>query len=391
MDTQLFKIKISMKALALILIVIIAIAGSTVIYLQLEPKQENASPDQLFFGVSYGQTTAQEAKVLIDKVKNYTNFFLINSFDLTTNETALNEVCDYAASANLKFTIYFDFISRIRYPWHQNWLETAKQRWNESFLGVYLRDEPGGRQIDTNAYFTNAIDYSDAANRFISNISSTNSMIDAKNKSIPLFTSDYALYWWDYQAGYDTLFAELGWNMSSTLQIALCRGAANMQNKDWGAIIVWKYFQPPYLADAQEIYEEMTLAYHAGARYIVVFNHPTYPESNLYGTLFPEHFDAMQRFWDYANANPRTNQNTSYGQMALVLPKDYGWAMRRSERITVDRIWGVFPEDEKSIAILEITNTLLSKHGANLDIIYESSKNNYNQYSRIYYWNETIR
>ena len=342
-------------------------------------------------GVSFGGQTTQEAKDLIDKVKNYTNFFIIGSYDLSTNETALNEVCDYAAQADLKFIVYFDFISRVTYPWHQTWLDTAKERWGDKFLGIYLRDEPGGKQIDGQEPVKNASDYSDAANRFIENITLSNSMIDAKNKSIPTFTSDYALYWWDYLAGYDTVFVELGWKLNSTQQIALCRGAANMQDKDWGAIIVWTYYEPPYLGNAQEVYDDMILAYNAGAKYVVVFNYPTYPEENPYGILSEEHFETMEQFWNYVNANPRGNGGKMSGEVALVLPQDYGWGMRRNEYITQDRIWGLWPEDEKAPLILNNTATLLSKYGLNLDVIYEDERFDYEgRYSEIYFWNATI-
>jgi hypothetical protein len=56
-------------------------------------------------------------------------------------------------------------------------------------------------------------------------------MQDAKDRSIPVFTSDCALFWFDYLAGYDAVFAELEWNHSRAQQIALCRGAVNVQNK----------------------------------------------------------------------------------------------------------------------------------------------------------------
>ena len=49
----------------------------------------------------------------------------------------------------------------------------------------------------------------------------------------PLFASDYAFYWYDYQVGYDTIFAEFGSNYSQQLNVALCRGAATVQNKTW--------------------------------------------------------------------------------------------------------------------------------------------------------------
>jgi hypothetical protein len=347
-------------------------------------REEIVVDDEFFFGVSFGGQTAQEAITLIDKVKNYTSLFLINSYDVSTNETALNEVCNYAAQADLSFIVYFDFISRIGYPWHQTWLDTAKERWGDKFLGIHLSDEPGGKQMDTQRFFKNASGYSDAANLFINNISSSNSMIDAKNKSIPTFTSDYALYWWDYLGGYDTVFTELGWGLGSRHQIALCRGAANMQNKDWGAIIVWTYYEPPYLASGQKIYEDMVSAYDGGAKYVVVFNYPTYPQTNPYGILSEEHFEAMEQFWNHINMNPRDG-GKMYGEAAVVLPADYGWGMRRN------RIWGVWFENETSAMIMENIEKLLSKHGLALDIVYDDERFDFkSRYEKVYFWNATI-
>ena len=375
----------------LLLIAIILLASLAFILSQHLTNQNNAEEDTFLFGVTYGQPTVEDAKILIDRVKKFTNFFALSSYDLVTNETALNEVCDYAAKANLKFVVYFDFISRVIYPWHQTWLENASVRWGSNFLGVYLSDEPGGKQIDGQKYFSKADNYSDAANRYVSNISSTPSMTDAKNKSIPLFTSDYALYWWDYLGGYDTVFAELGWNISSNQQIALCRGAANMQGKDWGAMIVWKYYDPPYLANASEIYGDMVLAYRAGAKYVVMFNFPTYPEGNPYGVLSKEHLAAMEKFWNYIHTTPRNSGSQVEAEAVLVLPKDYAWGMRRTQYIFADNIWGVFPEDEKTPLILNNTAKLLDKYGLKLDIIYEDQNfDNKTKYNKVYFWNSTI-
>jgi hypothetical protein len=78
-------------------------------------------------------------------------------------------------------------------------------------------------------------------------------------------TSDYALYWWDYQGGYDTVFAQLGWNNTVAQEIGLVRGAADLQGKDWGTIITWKYMQAPYLPDGDEMFDQMKTSYKAGA------------------------------------------------------------------------------------------------------------------------------
>lgn len=365
----------------------------SLIYVHIKVWNNAYAEDTLFFGVTFGLDTTDEAKLLIDKVKSYTNLFIVDSWTIASNETALNEVCDYAVKANLKFIVFFDFISHVAYPWHLSWLENAKERWGDKFLGIYLYDEPGGRQIDEGqwdrgpelkAVFSNVSDYADAANRFVTSLSSSWSMQDLKTLSIPVFTSDYALYWFDYLAGYDTIFAELGWNHSRTQQIALCRGGARAQGKDWGAIITWKYNDPPYLETGPEMLDDMLTAYRAGAKYVIIFN---YPDVNEYGALRGEHFWAMQQFWSRIHAFPRSIFGTIDGEIAYVLPKNYGWGMRWSD----DKIWGLWPSDALSPLLWGNMTKLAEEHGLRLDIIYNDT--NFRQehkYSEVVFWNATI-
>jgi hypothetical protein len=342
----------------------------------------------LFFDSSFGGKTADEAKHLIDKVKGYTNFFLITSWDLIGNETALTEVCDYAAESDLDFIVFLSWVSNPLYPWHLAWLDKAEARWGDNFLGIYLFDEPGGTQVDTGgeheaiaAMFKNASDYGDAADIFVDNISSINSTLELKRRNISIFTSDYALYWFDYLAGYDTVFVELAWNQSRPQQIGLCRGAANAQGKEWGAIITWTYDQPPYLASGQEIFADMLAAYEAGAKYVIIFNYPVYPEGNLYGLLHEDHFAAMQQFWERIHRYPE-DYGKLKGRAALVLPKDYGWGMRRPD----DSIWGLWPADDVSPVIWDKMNNLIELFGLELDIVYDDPLFNLTGYPEIYYW-----
>jgi len=393
--------------------------------------EHGSSEEDLFFGVTYGSNTTRGAKLLIDKVKGYTNLFVINSWDISTNETALTEICDYAVNAKMYVIVFFDFIfynvtrnigssynssSWEEYgvtPWHIPWLNNAREKWGSNFLGVYLYDEPGGNQIDSGYWggnnvtragrpirtFENLSDYSDAANRFVSSIYSSRSMQLLTNSSVPngistkmpVFTSDYALYWFDYLSGYDVIFAELGWNNSRVAQIALCRGAANMQEKQWGAIITWSFYEPPYITSGPEIFQDMIMAYSAGARYVIVFNYARYPETNPYSILTEEHFSAMKRFWNYIRAYPRSIYGKVDGQVAFILPKDYGWGTRRTQHMIVDNIWGFWPEDEKTQIIGENMNKLIGKYGLKLDIIYDDNRfDSKGKYVEIYFWNSTI-
>jgi hypothetical protein len=391
-----------MKRLGLFIIVVLAISVVGLPFVYYSCSTGGASSKEFYFGVSYGQSTVKDAKLLIDKVKGYTNFFLVDSWPLCLNETALNEVCDYASNAGLRFMVFFDFISNQTYAWHHTWLDAAKQRWGDMFLGIYLYDEPGGKQIDAGgwdegrvpSYFKNAKSPSEAAEVFTS-LGQSQSFNDVKSRGIPVFTSDYALYWYDYQAGYSSIFVELGSNNSRTEQIALCRGAANSFGKDWGAIITWTYNQPPYIASGQQILQDMHTAYDAGAKYVIVFNYcPTYPVDNPYGTLTEEHFAAMQQFWNYVKTVPHGAEKVT-GQVVLILPEYYGGGLRRID----DNVWGpenltwrsTWPVDTQSTLIWDNMNTLADKYGLSLNIIYDCSDivTLMKQYSKVYWWNGT--
>ncbi len=384
-----------MKTAALLLVVVLTVSillPSLYVY-HVFLSSNTAPSDEFYFGVTCGFNTTLESTRFIDKVKNYTNLFIIDSWDVAQNETMLNEICDYAAAAGLKFIVYFDLISGTSppypptYPWHREWLTSARTRWDEKFLGIYLHDELGGKQLDEQRYVHAASDYEDAADQFVANIASYGSVQFAKNNSIPLFTSDYVLYWWDYLGGYDTMFAELGWNISTSKQIAFGRGAANAQGKDWGAMITWKYDEPPFLADAEEIYSDMLSAYESGAKYVIIFDDGKFPEGNLYGSLTEEHMNAMQSFYTYFKTHPRSVYGETKGTVALVLPANYGWGARWHD----EGLWGLWPADEKTPIIWENVNKLLDLYGLELNVVFEDARFNVTgKYARIYSWNATV-
>jgi hypothetical protein len=332
--------------------------------------------------------------MLVERVKPYTNLFVVDSIVINKNETALDELCDYAVTSGLHVIVYFGDFS---FPWQLTWINATKQRLGDWFLGVYYYDEPGGIQLDFNwtntstgripNYSNISRNYDGAAASFISNFRNYRNFKALKNSSIPAFTSDYALYWFDYLAGYDAMLAQFGWNHSCIQDIALVRGAARMQNKSWGAIITWKYDKEPYLASGEEIYNQMCNAYEAGAKYVMIFNYPKIKD-NPYGIMTDEQFEALERFWkDVMTIPKRIIPDFSEAEAALVLPRNYGWGMRNPE----DRIWGFWGPDEKSPQIWEVSRNLISQYGLHLDIVYDDpSFPVTGKYPRIYYWNQTI-
>jgi len=232
---------------------------------------------------------------------------------------------------------------------------------------------------------TEADNYSDAADKYVENL--TVILSEYKSLGFPLMTSDYALYEFDYKAGYDLVLAEFAWNHSRPLNIALCRGAATMHGRDWGVIITYTYDTPPYLASGPEIYEDMVTAYQNGAKYIVVFDYAKdHATNSTYGILQQEHLDALKQFWQYIKEHPRTDFEVD-DRVAYVLPKDYGYGFRGPN----DSIWGFGKADNLSRKIWSDANILVERYKPMMDIIYEDDlEYSAFKYSKLIFWNGTI-
>ncbi len=387
-----------MRTVWVALIVIVLVASIFLPLSYLEFANQNAPQNSdVYFGVTFGGNTTAQAEQLINKVKDYTNLFVVDSWALNTinetiNGTALTTVCDYAVNNGLNIIVYFSYISHIIYPWQFQWVQQAKEQYSDRLLGIYFYDEPGGKQIDLGTWnndtsvYANVTTYSQAADAFIGSVSSQQSLKDLKNLGISAFTADYALYWYDYLAGYDCVFAELyGSSQNAKIQqIALCRGAANVQGKQWGAILTWSEDEPPYLENGTVLLQDMFMAYNAGAKYIVLFNYPTYPDTNPYGILTDDHFDAMSAFWNKIQNNDRITFASEHAEIAFVLPEHYGWGMRWQN----DKIWGLWNSDDLAPIIWDKLNQEAGEYELRLDIVYADSAFNLTQtYPTIHYWN----
>jgi hypothetical protein len=483
------------RLVALILVVMvvaIAVVGFVLI--------ESTDSEPFYVGVTYCGNSVDEAKLLVDKVKDYTNLFVLQSGGLQYNLTSMEQVCDYAVNSGLNVIAYFGaYDSQVNAT--TSFIVTAQERWGSKFLGVYYGDESGGKALEgiMRLYdvpslngdfhkdpfgFTVVQENASISKRFDSSGSITITQTDATGynftrmfyftngtieltkvetpKDTPvsakveiltyflngtvtletqesnstvvtdrgdisqfesyqdvwdsrqfptyeeistgyvkgeqpttdrihdqfdvnLFTSDFVLYWWDYQIGYDVVLAQLGWNHTLAQDIALVRGAAKAHNKDWGTIITWKYNNAPYLDSGEAIYEQMRMSYECGADYVIVFNYAE-DMQGPYGTLKEEHFQALERFWDEVVNSAEVKHGSTEVEAVLVLPKDYGWGMRRPD----DTLWGLWNGDENSQQIWQISRDLLDTYGYGLDIVYDYPEYPVTgKYSTVVYWNQT--
>lgn len=352
------------------------------------------SPNRQFYvGVEYAYADDVELlKALVDKVSSYTNLFVIGSPEISFNQTALDESCDYITQSDLSFIVLFTGIDQYT-DWSDdynitNWMIDAQQRYGDKFLGIYKIDEPGGNQLDNgpSQIINTTTTYTETSQNYVSYLSQ---MINYYYPyTLRVFTADFALNWFDYKANYTGVFAEFVGNESRQRIIAQNRGAATAFQKDWGVIINWKYNQPPhYLESGTELYDDLALAYSAGAKYGIVFSYPNLTGS-AYGILEEEHFSALKKFWNTMHSNP-DDFGDNKAEVAYVVPKDYGFGFRYAG----DRIWGLFSSDNLSTKIYDDVQTLTSKYGAKFDILYDEQEfiaPLLSSYHQVFYWNQTI-
>jgi hypothetical protein len=357
---------------------------------QITETTAQTTPD-VYIGIDVAYGGVAEAKAAIDRVSAFTNLVVIGSTGVTWFQDRVNETYQYAYDKGLSIISLRPSLMQGTFgdsaPLNETaWFDMAQNRWGDQLLGFYILDEPGGRQIDGkfewawNNFTGQPNSYAQAASMFTEGVSRFLS-----SQRAPLmypyktYTSDYALYWYDYKAGYDVVFAEMGWNYSRQVYMALCRGAAEAQNKQWGAIITWSFTEAPFMESGEQLYNDMVLAYDNGAKYIIVF------DSNEQGgsTLTQEHYDAIQRFWNYAQIN-QPKIATKYLRTAYVLPNAWGFGFRWP----TDHIWGVWEADALAPNITKSVGTLLDIYDEELDIIYDDGTIVGNGgYRELIFWN----
>ena len=370
--------------------------------LAFEPsKQISARPFYVGVEFAFGSQFSQ-VKAMVDEVKGYTNLFVLGSVTLTFNRTALDESCDYLYNSGLNFIVLITQIPMYNvsngYPGDStifDWMGNATKHYGKQLLGFYRYDEPGGNQVDNGNFqlVTNdTLSYSQVTSEYVDNLGGIIQYYATYGnrtgvRPAKMFTSDYALYWFDYQSEYSAVFGEFVGNESRQAVIALDRGAANSFNRPWGVIVTWNSeFNNP--ESKAQLLSDLSTAYSAGATYAVVFpfNIPGYS----YWTLPEEDFNALQTFWSSLRTNPGQIGATP-AKAAYVVPPDFGFGFRSAS----DSIWGLFSgsSDSDTAKIWNDTQVLLNMYPDTLNIIYDNQtiiKPTLRQYSELFYYNQTV-
>jgi hypothetical protein len=138
--------------LVCIAIVLIAVVFVTAFLVRSGDVPVKSDDKTVYVGVTYCGNSVSDAKQLIDKVKNFTNLFILQSGSLQTSNESINQIGDYAVKSGLHFINYMGVSS---FALANNWLSGYNGRWGDDFLGIYLNDEPGGKMLDDRMYLYN--------------------------------------------------------------------------------------------------------------------------------------------------------------------------------------------------------------------------------------------
>jgi hypothetical protein len=351
----------------------------------------------VYVGIDVAYDDEENVYKVADAVKGYVNLIVLGSLSVTTDTAKLTRVCDYLYNNGFSFIIYIGFnATSTQLPYlpprgpDAQFFTDGMRRWGDKLLGAYVFDEAGGKTIDSPHETQSPENFTDAAQQFVAhtNYFLANYSAYYRSPNLELFTSDYALYWYDYLLGYDVVFGEFVGNQSRQLTVALTRGAAKAMGKHWGTMITWKYSEAPFVEEPLQLFQDMVLAYQNGAKYIIVFNGPANNTATTpYGILNQWHFLAMRLFWAYTKLSPTPKEYPA--DNAYVLPKDYGFGFRGPN----DKIWGVFPADALSPVIWNASNSLIKNYGIKIDIVYETKIDHTPinlPYEKLIYWNGTV-
>ena len=111
---------------AIIVIIIVMLAAASFLLSQNAESETTNGAMPVHVGVAFQGNTTAEAKLLIDRVKGYTNLFVMGSSPVSRQENTTTEVSDYAVAHGLDIIVDFGYYNPnassaeeafCRWPW----------------------------------------------------------------------------------------------------------------------------------------------------------------------------------------------------------------------------------------------------------------------------------
>ena len=139
-------------AAAVLAVLLVLVLLFTFIGVDLQA-QKAASEPAVFVGVdvAFGNETA--VYTVADAVYGYVNLIIIGSLNITQDTAALTRVCNFLYQKGFYFIVFAAFAKKDYFPPRgpdHTFFNMASAQWGNKFLGMYLFDEVGGNQLDTN-------------------------------------------------------------------------------------------------------------------------------------------------------------------------------------------------------------------------------------------------
>ena len=159
--------KVGHLALGIIILLLISLI-LTYGFINVNPHSIETDTLGVFIGVDVAFDNIEEIKTQVDATSSYTNLLIVGSTGITFNETKLNDVCQYIFDKGLSFIVFTNDHDSPTLPSGQ-WIESAKNRWGDLFLGLYVYDEVGGKHLDQYPLRLSdkADNYTNARNQFV--------------------------------------------------------------------------------------------------------------------------------------------------------------------------------------------------------------------------------
>src|SRR5665647_83582 len=84
-------------------LIVILVVSIFAVYLSFSNGSQTKADPNAYVGIAFGGNKTDQAKLLIDKVKSYTNLFILDAGrnPISADQSKVEEVCDYAVGKGL--------------------------------------------------------------------------------------------------------------------------------------------------------------------------------------------------------------------------------------------------------------------------------------------------